>query len=204
MTVYRFTQAPMHASCYVILGEDGNTGILIDPCVSPETVYSRLGRSTKITHVLITHGHFDHIDKTDEWINAEKAELLVSSDDAIMLSSPIMNASAAFYNFPRISCTSKPDVLLYGGEELDLSGIKVKVYAAPGHSAGSLLFLIGNRLFSGDTLFFKGYGRTDLYSGDREALRDTLENMSVFLGKRLYLCPGHGGECLFDDAYMTM
>jgi len=204
MTVYRFTQAPMGASCYIIQSGDSNTGILIDPCVSPKTVFSRLGRSFRITHLLITHGHFDHIWMTDEWVEETGAELIISNDDACCLASAFMNGSSSFYAIPDVVCTSKPDVLLSGNEELLLGDTGVKVFPAPGHTPGGLLFLIGDHLFSGDTLFYRNYGRYDLPGGNRELLCETLISMKRFFGKEIYLCPGHGEICRFDEAYVTM
>lgn len=204
MTVYRFTQAPMGASCYVIQNGDTDTGILIDPCVSPRIVFSQLGHSFRITHLLITHGHFDHIWTTDEWVEETGAELIISNDDACCLSSAFMNGSSSFYALPDVVCDSKADTLLSGEEELLLNDISVKVFSAPGHTPGGLLYLIGDHLFSGDTLFYRNYGRSDLPGGDRELLRETLISMGQFYGKGIYLCPGHGDVCRFDDAYITM
>ena len=202
MSLHIFTEPPMYASCYVI--ENGNNGILIDPCVLPETVFSYLGHSLKITHVLITHGHFDHIIYLDEWKAATNAEVLISSEDACMLSSAALNASSLFRVAHSPVCKTVPDILLYGDEELDLCGIKVKVFSAPGHTAGCLLYLTEDMLFSGDTLFDGSYGRYDLYSGDVELLIDTLRSMKQFLRKGLTLCPGHGDTCDFDRAYLSL
>lgn len=204
MTVHRFTQAPMHASCYVILSDECDSGIIIDPCVSPKVIFSKLGHSIRITHILITHGHFDHIFMTDELISATGAELIVSADDSIMLTSPLMNASALMGVMPDVVCASKPDTLLYGGEEISAGDLTVKVFPAPGHTFGGMLYLIDNCLFSGDTLFFGSYGRYDLYGGDRDSLEETLISMRGFLNKGIRLFPGHGGECDFDKAYTTI
>lgn len=202
MDFHIFTEPPMYASCYVI--EDNNRGILIDPCVLPKTVFSYLGHTLKITHVLITHGHFDHFIYLDEWKSVTGAEVLISSDDAHMLTSASLNASSLFRVAHSATCKADPDTLLYGGEELDLCGISVKVFSAPGHTAGGLLFLIGDKLFSGDTLFDGSYGRYDLYSGDAKLLLNTLRSMRRFCGKNLTLCPGHGDMCDFDRAYLSL
>ncbi len=201
MTVDRFSEAPMHASCYVIL--DGNTGILIDPCVNPETVFKRLGHNIKITHILMTHGHFDHINSLDEWKAATGAEVLISEDDECMLTSGMMNASSLF-GLPKVECKTKADTLLRGGEILMLGDITVNVYPAKGHTAGGMLFLAERHLFSGDTLFDGSFGRYDLYGGDPHDLRKTLSSMSRFKGKGIILCPGHGEECDFDAAYSKL
>ncbi len=201
MNVYRFSEPPMNASCYVCLEDD--SGILIDPCVTTETVFKRLGHNIKITHILITHGHFDHIFRLDEWKEATNAEVIVSEDDECMLSSPTMNASSLF-GVMRVECKTKPDTLLSGGEILFLGDICVNVYPARGHTQGGLLFLSENHLFSGDTLFYGSYGRFDLYGGDPEELRDTLSSMKRFDGKGITLCPGHGEECPFDAAYRAI
>ena len=135
---------------------------------------------------------------------ATNAEVLISSEDACMLKSASINASSLFRVDHSPVCNTVPDTLLYGGEELSLSCIDAKVFSAPGHTAGCLLFLIGDKLFSGDTLFDGSYGRYDLYSGDAELLVDTLRAMRKFLRKGLTLGPGHGDMCDFDRAYLSL
>ena len=202
MDLHIFTEPPMYASCYVI--EDNGKGILIDACVLPETVLSYLGHSLKITHILITHGHFDHIIYLDEWKTKTNAEVLISADDVCMLSSASLNASSLFRVAHSTTCKTVPDTLIYGDEELCLDGISVKAFSAPGHTAGCLLYLIEDKLFSGDTLFDGSYGRYDLYSGDANLLLNTLRSMRRFCGKGLTLCPGHGDTCDFDRAYFSL
>ena len=165
---------------------------------------SYLGHSLKITHILITHGHFDHIIYLDEWKTKTNAEILISADDVCMLSSASLNASSLFKVAHSTTCKTVPDTLIYGDEELCLDGISVKAFSAPGHTAGCLLYLIEDKLFSGDTLFDGSYGRYDLYSGDANLLLNTLRSMRRFCGKGLTLCPGHGDTCDFDRAYFSL
>lgn len=202
MDFHIFTDPPMYASCYVV--EDNNCGILIDPCVLPETVFSYLGHTLKITHILITHGHFDHFIYLDEWKAATDAKVLISYDDAHLLKSASLNASSLFRVAHSTTCKTAPNTVLYGDEELHLGKIKVNVFSAPGHTAGGLLFIIEDKLFSGDTLFYGSYGRYDLYSGDALVLLKTLRHMRSFCGKGLTLCPGHGDMCDYDRAYFSL
>ena len=76
------------------------------------------------------------------------------------------------------------------GEELCVCGIKIEVIATPGHTDGSVSFIVGNMLFTGDTLFFRSVGRTDFPSGSREALVASVKKLFALSGDYI-VYPGH-------------
>lgn len=172
-----------HSNTFLAEGEKG--AILID-CAG-EFVFDILDkRGIRPMAVLLTHGHFDHVGGCGEafarginiYCGAAERDLIFSQGNrSIFGGVPI------------------PDFEIYNtvedGEELDFGDIKVKVIATAGHTAGGITYMIGNCLFTGDTLFFGSVGRTDLPSGDPFALRASLKKLSSLDGDYAVYC-GHG------------
>ncbi|MEG1529886.1 MAG: MBL fold metallo-hydrolase, partial [Clostridia bacterium] len=85
-----------------------------------------------------------------------------------------------------------PDILLVGGETLNIAGISVEVIHTPGHSAGGVCYVVQNNIFVGDTLFKLSYGRTDLYDGSFSKLKNAVVNKLFNLKNDYTLYTGHG------------
>ena len=80
------------------------------------------------------------------------------------------------------------------GEERDFDGISVKCIYTPGHTDGSVCYLIENNLFSGDTLFKRSIGRCDLPTGNMDILEDSIKNIIYKMDENIVVYPGHGEE----------
>ncbi len=200
MKIITLSEYPFFACCYAVV--ENGTGVIIDPCVPVERIIElEKAEQVRFTHIIMTHGHFDHISNLDEIKEHTGAEVCISREDAIMLSDPMANASAMFRGIPHISCSTAPDRFLSDNDEIVCGDIHLEVIASPGHSKGSIMLLSGDKLFSGDTLFDGNYGRYDLYGGDKQVLFSTLRSASSFCGKGIMLYPGHGNSASFDDAY---
>ena len=91
-----------------------------------------------------------------------------------------------------------PDVLLCGGEKLKIAGLDVDVIHTPGHSKGSVCYVVGNKIFVGDTLFFMSFGRTDFYDGNAKDLKNSIVNKLFALKGNYTVLPGHGEPTTLD------
>ena len=172
------------SNCYMLVS-DGQ-GAVIDPSV-PISAF-RLPDNVRVTKVLLTHGHFDHILAIDSYVK-DGAEVFVSEYDAYMLKDAMANASAVFGLDPIVSVAT-PNVLK-DGDIIEHGSAHIKVMATPGHTEGSVCYISDNVMFSGDTLFAEGIGRCDLIGGDYYTMQVTLSKIAKLdVDYKVY--PGHG------------
>ena len=134
--------------------------------------------------VLLTHGHFDHTGALSAFAGVP---IYIHEADAPMLSDPHLSVGDGNGDLrPRPAATH----LLADGEQLHLAGLDIAVLHTPGHTPGGVTYQIGDALFTGDTLFAHGYGRTDLPGGDFSALRRSLRRL-LHLAGDFRVFPGH-------------
>ena len=173
-------------NCYILSREDRDDCIVIDPGGEPERIRKALG-GKRIDAILLTHGHFDHIEAVGALMDPG-VRLMIHAKDAPMLTDPSLNASLALLR--RAYTAPAATDLLHGGETLTLAGLEVRVLHTPGHTPGGVCFLIGDHLFTGDTLFDHGWGRTDLPGGSESDLFASLRRL-IPLSQKYPIHPGH-------------
>lgn len=179
------------SNCWLVIS--GEEYVIIDPSPGAEVMLARIRqRELKIEnlkYILLTHGHFDHITGADSIREATGAPLAVHEADADCLYDPNKNQYKYFF---REDLVLKPaEVILHDGDELSFGNEKLKVMHTPGHTKGSVCYISDTAVYSGDTLFDLGIGRTDLYGGDPTALLGSLKKL-MKLPRGLELYPGHG------------
>ena len=185
------------ANCYA-LTEDGENAIIIDPS-QPRVEGELIKRGLKATCVLLTHCHFDHIHGAPA-LQESGAKVLCSAEEKPLVGTSVdlfdwLGAPRPFY---QVNDT------FFDGEEKEFCGIKVKAILTPGHTAGSVCYLVtakdgGRYLFTGDTLFHGSIGRTDFPTGDLGQLRASLRKL-VALKEDLPVYPGHNeATTLFEE-----
>jgi hydroxyacylglutathione hydrolase len=191
MQIKKIVSSKFSTNIYLLWDEKSKNTIIIDPSGNSEDINECIRKNKLLlTKIINTHGHFDHIGLNKYLQDKYKAKIYISKFDAEMLSDSEKNASNLTGH--KIE-NSKAEVLLNDGDEIVFGETKLKVISSPGHTKGSICLVEENEkiLFSGDTIFESGFGRTDLYSGDDSELFKSIEKLKAYYrGYRVY--PGHG------------
>lgn len=204
MKLKRIVPGFVGSNCYILINE--GVAVVIDPSApTAEIMKAVADESAKISAILLTHGHFDHM-LSLERLRAEnpQAQVMIHATDAELMSDGHKNAFYEF--FKRDRDFGSPDKLLIEGDVIDIGGEKLQVMHTPGHTNGSVCYRCRNLLFSGDTVMENGYGRCDLYSGNVNRMNATLNKLKALAEKspKLTIYPGHGDAALLSDAIQNI
>lgn len=177
-------------NCYIVENTDTREAVIVDPGADAGRIFASVdGR--KPAAVLLTHGHYDHIGAADEVCARYGIPLYVHAGDAAKLTDPDLSVARTFGYNTHVS--TKP-LLLADNQVLALGGMRITVLHTPGHSKGSVCYLLPDNagLLCGDTLFDGGYGRYDFADGDFGELKQSLRRI-LYMHPRVKAYPGHGG-----------
>ena len=183
MNIKKLVLGPLGTNCYFVI--NNKECIVIDSSTNANKILEfteNLG--LKIKAVLLTHGHFDHCTACKSLQELNIPIYVSEFDGNEIKNNPTNMGLNKKYSF-------NPNTLLKGNEELNLIGLKIKVFKTRGHTEGSLCYLIDDYLFSGDTLFKGTYGRCDFYSGSFVNIKDYIQNILFKLEENIKVLPGH-------------
>ena len=191
MKIDTLVVGPVQTNCYIVYNEGAEEAIVIDPGADAEKIREALD-GKRAAAVLLTHGHFDHTGALGAF---EGTPIYIHPSDDVMLADPVWSAGAYFRDKdPRPAATE----YVREGTKLHLAGLDISVMHTPGHTLGSVVYAIGDALFTGDTLFCGGYGRTDFMGGDQDELARSLRRL-LSLEKNWIICPGHGSHTTLEE-----
>jgi len=178
------------ANCYLFACDETKEAVLVDPGDSPRILERWvLSKGVKVTYILLTHGHLDHIGAVADLRRALQARVAIHQADALMLTDAQANLSSLLGT----PFTVGPaDELLVDGQIIKVGNKQVKVLATPGHTPGGLCFVTPEGVLSGDTLFAGSIGRTDFPGGSIDELLRSIEEKLLAMPDETRVYPGHG------------
>ena len=178
-------------NCYIVHKKDSEHCFVVDPGDSGDKIANYIRDQKMILdHILLTHGHFDHIQGVRDLKNAIRGEICALDVEKELLADARMNVSAM---------TGRPEELeadrwLHDGQQFESAGITMKVIHTPGHTKGSCCYFLEEQkvLFSGDTLFMESVGRADLPTGNEKDLMQSVREKVLTLPGETKVFSGHG------------
>jgi len=179
-----------------ILTADGKNAVIIDPA-QPRILEILKERGLVCKYVLLTHGHFDHVGGASA-LEEDGAEIFCGRDEKNFIFDKRNLSIFGGVDIPRFNISRT----FSDGEEFELCGMKFKALFTAGHTQGSVTYVCGNSLFTGDTLFCGGVGRCDLPTGDCRALLKSLKRLKDLDGDYVLYC-GHGENGTLDNERKT-
>jgi len=189
LRVEQLPLGPIGTNCYVVRPDTGGEeAVVVDPSGDATELRLRIARSgARCTGILVTHGHWDHLVGVAALAEGTGAPVYMPAGERALLESP-----GAFTPADVSVRPYTPDVLLEGGERIEVAGIAFDVLSVPGHSPAHVAYHADGHLFSGDVLFAGSVGRTDLPGADWDTLLRSLRLLMDTLPPETVVHPGHG------------
>jgi glyoxylase-like metal-dependent hydrolase (beta-lactamase superfamily II) len=173
-------------NCYLF--SDDMQLCVVDPGGDPELIFAA-AKGQKITHVLLTHSHYDHILALNALIEANP--MLVVGVHRLEQKCPEdSNCNLSGLVGEPFVASRTPELPLDDGMIVEIAGYSIEVIHTPGHTIGGCSFYCGEVLFSGDTLFHSAVGRSDLPGGDEKTLAKSVRRLYQLPGSTVVF-PGH-------------
>lgn len=194
MKVERMVLGQIQTNCYFAINEATKETIVIDPADRPDSVLRKaVDEGLTLKAIFLTHGHADHMLGVPELKAKLGIPVYACEAEKALLADPAQNLSPALF---RKSVSFAADVWVKDGQELEVAGMKFRVYGTPGHTPGGCCYYSAEAgvLFSGDTLFAGSVGRTDFPGGSMSALVRGIKEKLTPLPDETKVYPGHMEE----------
>jgi len=192
VSITRLAVGAFAANCYIVGSKQNDEGIIIDPGGNaPEIIKALNVTHLKIKTIVLTHGHADHVAALYDIKSYTGAQVAIhlADNDFLYGSRGYIMMWGISYRTP-----DPPDRLLGEGDFIETGDLRFKVIHTPGHTPGSICLYMDNKVFTGDTLMYRGIGMTVLPGSSRRQLIDSIHGRLMVLPDETQLYPGHGRQ----------
>ena len=192
MKIVNIPTGMLQANTYLVCDETSRLGFIVDLGGYSKELKNIIEKNDiQIQYIVLTHGHGDHIGGVQEHLkDFPDAKVVCSRAEEKMLLDPELNEA---HHFGPEKVSFKPDILVDDGDTLTVGNMTMKFIMTPGHTEGGMCILIDDVLFSGDTLFCRSIGRTDLAGGDFRTIMESIKKKLFLLPDETQVLPGHMG-----------
>ncbi len=199
MEIEKLIVGQLQTNCYLVWEKETNEGVIIDPGDDAEYILNRIkDLEIKPKVILATHGHFDHVLGVFELKMALKIPFLIHRKDLFLLKR--VDKTADYFTGIKDGFVPSADAFLKENKKISFGqNSQLKVIETPGHFPGGVAFLSRGVVFSGDTLFKQGVGRTDFSYCSQADLIDSIKNKLFKLPDKTIVYPGHGEETTIGE-----
>lgn len=202
MNISKLVLGEIETNCYIIVDELSGLGAVVDPAIYTDELKMKIQSMgiTKLQYILLTHGHFDHILGVNGLLEEfPSAKVVISEEDQICLKS----SACALLDGPILEeHPIRSDIIVKDQDVIQFGSKQFKVITTPGHTPGSVCYIIDNSMFSGDTLFCRTCGRTDLFRGNHADMQKSVMKLGKIPGDYI-VYPGHGPSTTLDTERKT-
>jgi len=196
MIIQVFPVGLLGVNCVILGDETSKEAVVIDPGGDGPEILVRLSKAElRVTAIVHTHGHIDHVGATGELKRVTGAPVYLHQADRPLFEKAAEQAMMFGLPIPQ-SCSIDHD--LPEGARVEFGALTLSAIHTPGHSPGSVSLLIDNLCFCGDTLFAGGIGRTDIWGGSFETLERSIRERLYTLDRATEVIPGHGPPTTID------
>ncbi|NLA69638.1 MAG: MBL fold metallo-hydrolase [Clostridiales bacterium] len=195
--VNRFPKGPIGENTYLIRESEGKEAAILDPGYFGSEINTLIDEGYKVKYILLTHAHGDHIYALNQYIKTFPEAIVIADEhEAVLLEDGNVNGSIEMMG-KDISCKSARyvkdnDVLMLGNEQIQC------IYT-PGHTIGCMCYLMDGIVFTGDILFRRSVGATHFYTGDWDALQNSIRMKLYVLPEDTIVYPGHYDITTIDE-----
>ena len=176
----------VNTNCYIFGSQKTKKVIVIDPGADADKIKQLIAREGFMPECIVnTHGHIDHIGANHDL----GLPVYIHERDANFLINPLLSL-AAFYG--KLKGSPKASRLLKDNDVIQISEINLRVIHTPGHTPGGISLYHDGIVFTGDTLFAQGIGRTDLPYGNSKDIENSIKEKLFTLDDSTLVFPGHG------------
>lgn len=188
LRVEQLPLGPIETNCYLVRADSASEAVVVDPSGDAAEVRLRLaGMGARCAAILVTHGHWDHLLGVADLAEGTGAPVYMAEGERELLEQVSRFTPAGV-----TARSHTPEVLLHGGETIEVAGLAFDVLSVPGHSPAHLAYHGGGNLFSGDVLFRGSVGRTDLPGADWDTLVASIRTLVERYPPETVVYPGHG------------